>query len=39
VSFHPPIEPAAFGDRDSLMNRVRAIIEGGLPKEYQGQHA
>jgi 1-acyl-sn-glycerol-3-phosphate acyltransferase len=39
VSFHTPIEPAAFGDRDSLMNRVREIIESGLPKEYQGQHA
>jgi 1-acyl-sn-glycerol-3-phosphate acyltransferase len=32
VIFHPPIEPADFGDRDSLMEKVRQVIESGLPK-------
>ncbi|HTW56777.1 MAG TPA: lysophospholipid acyltransferase family protein [Terriglobales bacterium] len=35
VIFHPPIEPADFGDRDSLMEKVRAAIESGLPEEYR----
>jgi 1-acyl-sn-glycerol-3-phosphate acyltransferase len=39
VNFHPPIEPQDFGDRDSLMCKVKEIIESGLPKEYQAQHA
>ena len=33
--FHRPIEPTEFGTRDELMERVRAIINSGLPKEYQ----
>jgi 1-acyl-sn-glycerol-3-phosphate acyltransferase len=35
VIFHPPIEPQDFGDRDSLMEKVRAAIESGLPEEYR----
>jgi 1-acyl-sn-glycerol-3-phosphate acyltransferase len=37
VIFHPPIEPKDFGDRDSLMEKVRAVIESGLPEEYRHQ--
>jgi 1-acyl-sn-glycerol-3-phosphate acyltransferase len=35
VIFHSPIEPRDFGDRDSLMEKVRAVIESGLPEEYR----
>jgi 1-acyl-sn-glycerol-3-phosphate acyltransferase len=35
VIFHPPIDPGDFGDRDSLMEKVRATIESGLPEEYR----
>ena len=35
VIFHPPIEPKDFGDRDALMEKVRATIESGLPEEYR----
>ena len=35
VIFHPPIEPKDFGDRECLMERVRAVIEGGLPEEHR----
>ena len=35
VIFHPPIEPKDFGSRECLMERVRAVIEGGLPEEYR----
>lgn len=35
VIFHPPIEPQDFGDRDGLMEKVRAAIESGLPQEYR----
>jgi hypothetical protein len=35
VIFHEPIEPRDFGDRDCLMEKVRAAIESGLPKEYR----
>jgi 1-acyl-sn-glycerol-3-phosphate acyltransferase len=35
VIFHPAIEPKDFGDRDSLMEKVRATIESGLPEKYQ----
>jgi 1-acyl-sn-glycerol-3-phosphate acyltransferase len=31
VEFHDPIEPADFGERDCLMAKVRAAINGGLP--------
>jgi 1-acyl-sn-glycerol-3-phosphate acyltransferase len=36
VIFHPPIEPKDFGSRDELMEKVRAVIESGLPDEYRG---
>ena len=39
VNFHAPIEPEDFGNRESLMNRVRDTIESGLPREYHAQHA
>ncbi len=35
VIFHPPIEPKDFGDREALMEKVREVIEGGLPEEYR----
>jgi len=33
--FHKPIEPEEFGSREELMAKVRAVINGGLPEEYQ----
>jgi 1-acyl-sn-glycerol-3-phosphate acyltransferase len=33
--FHEAIEPEDFGSRDALMARVRAVIESGLPAEFQ----
>jgi 1-acyl-sn-glycerol-3-phosphate acyltransferase len=33
VIFHPPIEPKDFGDRDSLMEKVRGVIESGLAED------
>jgi 1-acyl-sn-glycerol-3-phosphate acyltransferase len=39
VIFHDPIEPKDFGDRDSLMARVRAAIDSGLPKQLQDNAA
>lgn len=35
VQFHDPIEPAEFGDRESLMAKVRAVISSGLPPELR----
>jgi 1-acyl-sn-glycerol-3-phosphate acyltransferase len=35
VVFHPPIEPQDFGSRDCLMEKVRAVIDSGLPEEYR----
>jgi 1-acyl-sn-glycerol-3-phosphate acyltransferase len=35
VIFHKPIEAAEFGSREELMQKVRAAIDSGLPKEYQ----
>jgi 1-acyl-sn-glycerol-3-phosphate acyltransferase len=35
IIFHDPIEPAEFGDRDCLMEKVRAAINQGLPPQYQ----
>ena len=35
VIFHEPIEPAEFGSRDCLMQRVWRVINGALPPEYQ----
>jgi 1-acyl-sn-glycerol-3-phosphate acyltransferase len=35
VIFHAPIEPKDFGTRDELMEKVRRVIERGLPEEYR----
>jgi 1-acyl-sn-glycerol-3-phosphate acyltransferase len=35
VIFHPPIEPADFGTRECLMEKVRVAIESGMPEEYR----
>lgn len=35
IIFHPPIDPNEFTDRESLMAKVREVINGGLPPEYQ----
>jgi 1-acyl-sn-glycerol-3-phosphate acyltransferase len=35
VLFHDPIQPEDFENRDALMERVRALINSGLPIEYQ----
>ena len=35
IIFHEPIEPAEFGSRECLMEKVRAAINHGLPPEYQ----
>jgi 1-acyl-sn-glycerol-3-phosphate acyltransferase len=33
VKFHPPIEPEDFGNRQCLTEKVRAVIDSGLPEE------
>lgn len=35
VIFHPAIEPQEFGSRESLMEKVRRVIESGLPEQYR----
>lgn len=35
VIFHAPIEPKDFGNRECLMEKVRAAIESGLPEDYR----
>jgi 1-acyl-sn-glycerol-3-phosphate acyltransferase len=35
IIFHDPIEPAEFGSRECLMEKVRAVINQGLPPQYQ----
>jgi 1-acyl-sn-glycerol-3-phosphate acyltransferase len=35
VIFHAPVEPKDFGARESLMEKVRAVIESGLPEQYR----
>jgi len=35
IVFHEPIDPKDFGDRDSLMAKVRAAIDSGLPPQYR----
>jgi 1-acyl-sn-glycerol-3-phosphate acyltransferase len=35
VIFHPPIEPDDFGSRECLMEKVRAVIDSGLPQEFR----
>src|SRR5580704_6262958 len=37
VIFHDPIEPKDFGTRDELMEKVRQVIESGLPPEFQSK--
>ena len=37
VIFHPAIEPNDFGSRECLMEKVRALIESGLPEKYRQQ--
>ena len=37
VIFHEPIEPKDFGSREELMERVRGLIESGLPEQYRGR--
>jgi len=39
VIFHPPIEPKDFGDRESLLEKVRAVIDSGLPEKYRQSKA
>jgi 1-acyl-sn-glycerol-3-phosphate acyltransferase len=33
VTFHAPIDPAQFADRDALMQAVRRSIDAGLPPQ------
>lgn len=35
VIFHPPIEPNEFGSRECLMEKVRTVIDSGLPEELR----
>lgn len=35
VTLHAPIEPKDFGSRECLMEKVRTVIETGLPEEYK----
>jgi len=35
VIFHDPVEPKDFGTREQLMEKVRNVIESGLPVEYR----
>jgi len=37
VIFHAPIEPKDFGDREYLMEKVRAAIDSGLPQELRAK--
>ena len=34
ITFHSPIDPADFGTRECLMEKVRVAIESGLAEEY-----
>lgn len=35
ITFHDPIEPKDFVNRDALMGKVREVINSALPKEMQ----
>lgn len=35
VTFHAPIDPSQFTDRDALMQAVRSSIDAGLPSQHQ----
>ena len=39
VIFHPSIEPKDFGSREELMEKVRVVIESGLPEEYRRENS
>lgn len=39
VIFHPPIDPVDFGNRDRLMEKVRAAIDSGLPDDLRSAPA
>jgi len=39
VIVHDPIEPKDFGTREELMEKVRSVIESGLPVEFRGPSA
>jgi len=34
--FHPPVDPANFSDRDTLMIHVRTVIASALPQNQRG---
>jgi 1-acyl-sn-glycerol-3-phosphate acyltransferase len=38
VIFHPPIEPKDFGSRECLMEKVRTVIDSGLPEQYREEN-
>ncbi|HET8826657.1 MAG TPA: lysophospholipid acyltransferase family protein [Terriglobales bacterium] len=35
VTFHDPIPISEFGNREELMEKVRAVINSGLPEQYR----
>jgi len=35
VTFHQPIDPAAFGDREELIQAVESAVRSGLPEQYR----
>jgi 1-acyl-sn-glycerol-3-phosphate acyltransferase len=37
VIFHSAIEPEEFGSRECLMEKVREIIDSGLPQEFRAE--
>ena len=37
VIFHEPIDPKEFGTREGLMEKVRAVIDSGLPEECRAK--
>src|SRR6476660_9096621 len=39
VTFHHPIEPACFGDRETLMTKVREAINSALAPEFQEENS
>ena len=39
IIFHDPIEAKDFGDREGLMEKVRAVINAGLPDGFQEKAA
>ena len=35
VTFHQPIDPAAFSDREELIQAVESAVRSGLPEQYR----